>query len=138
MTFYRLDRTLQNNKGIAGNLYRNDELLCCTLEPPLTRAEHPAIPPGTYPLHWTLSPRLQHSTPRLMNVPGRSGILIHAGNTINDTEGCILVGQKWAYGESGFWLAQSRVAKDRVYAKVQADTMEGGFAVIQIVPPGRE
>lgn len=32
---------------------------------------------------------------RLEHVPGRSAILIHAGNTINDTRGCILPGRSF-------------------------------------------
>ena len=135
MILYRLDRMVENDKGCAGMLYRNDELLCATLEPPLTRA-HPAIPPGQYPLHWTYSPRLEHSTPRVMNVPGRTGILIHGGNRIEDTQGCILVGKKWAEGADMIFLSQSRIMKELVYYHVQKDTMEGGYALIKIVPRG--
>lgn len=132
MTIYRLDRVKQNHQGVAGYLYRNDTLVCATLEPPLTRDKHPAIPTGTYPLHYTMSPRLKVMTPRLMEVPGRDGILIHAGNRIEDTDGCILVGMKWAYGESGFFLAQSRSAREIVYGMVREDTYKGGFAVIKV------
>lgn len=53
-----------------------------------------AIPAGTYELVWTWSPRFQRDTLRLLNVPHYSGILVHAGNKPEDTEGCQLPGMK--------------------------------------------
>ena len=68
-----------------------------TLEPAKSNpqhAGHPAIPAGSYQLELRFSPDLQCVTPHLLNVPGRSDVLIHFGNYAKDTLGCILVAMK--------------------------------------------
>ena len=53
-----------------------------------------AIPSSFYRLRITHSPRFKELLPILDGVLGRSGIRIHAGNTIEHTTGCILVGER--------------------------------------------
>ena len=38
------------------------------------------------------SPHFKRDLPELLDVPGRDQILIHAGNYVSDSKGCILVG----------------------------------------------
>lgn len=69
-----------------------------------------AIPKGTYEITLdVISPRFctkifykqvcDGKLPRLLNVKGFEGILIHAGNTDKDTDGCLLVGQNKVKGQ---------------------------------------
>jgi hypothetical protein len=53
-----------------------------------------AIPYGTYPLRLTYSPKYGRNAWEVCDVPGFSGIRIHAGNTEKDTEGCLLLGER--------------------------------------------
>jgi hypothetical protein len=56
-------------------------------------AHETAIPTGEYNVIVNLSPAKKRMLPRLLDVPGFSGILIHRGNTKHDSSGCILVGE---------------------------------------------
>jgi len=51
-----------------------------------------AIPYGKYEVVLSFSERFQVFLPLLLNVPGFIGIRIHAGNTKEDTSGCLLLG----------------------------------------------
>jgi hypothetical protein len=107
-----------------------DELVCFTLEPPFDRT-HPAIPYGEYDLTWEYSESLKKDTPRLNGVKDRTGILIHAGNVIEDSRGCILVGSGWVLKDQEPMLTGSRVARDKVY-KLMKEDLDGGYAYIEI------
>lgn len=58
-----------------------------------------AIPYGKYEVVWAYSTRFKRYTPRLLNVKSFAGVLIHAGNSHEDTDGCILLGQNKVTGK---------------------------------------
>lgn len=123
-----LKRTSKQERYTQGRLYVNDAYLCDTLEPPWHDLRpggkgrhipgHTAIPEGRYPVVITYSPALYQWLPLLLHVPGFKGIRIHAGNTVENTRGCILVGYSNRPGQlidSRLWLR--RLKKMMVEAK---------------------
>ena len=74
-----------------------------------------AIPYGTYEVVWTYSPRFGKYTPRLLNVNSFDGVLIHSGNTAEDTEGCIIVGQNKEIGK----VLNSRETVNKLYPIIE-------------------
>lgn len=67
--------------------------ICVTLELPWLENEKQksCIPTGQYHASRWYSPRFKNCW-LLHDVPGRSEILIHTGNFVTDTSGCVLVG----------------------------------------------
>jgi hypothetical protein len=109
-----LRRRFTGKDYTIGSLYVNDEYFCDTLEDTdrgLTQSmsveeikrikilHETAIPTGEYKVIVNLSPAKKRMLPRLLDVPGFSGILIHRGNTKNDSSGCILVGENKVKGK---------------------------------------
>ncbi len=90
----KLVRVEESDDGTFGVLLIDDEAFCVTLEPPdLNNAKGVSnIPPGMYNLKRVNSPKYG-MTFTVEDVPGRSHILIHAGNVTRHTRGCILVAQ---------------------------------------------
>lgn len=84
-----------------------------------------AVPRGTYDVTLdVVSPRFATRKayafcggrlPRLIDVPGFNGILIHAGNTADDSSGCILVGMNSRKG----MLTDSVTVFRQLYQKIR-------------------
>jgi hypothetical protein len=63
-----------------------------------------AIPAGTYEVVAQNSPRFGPDTLTLLDVPGFQYIRVHAGNSAEDTEGCLLPGLR---------MSETRVVSSR-------------------------
>jgi hypothetical protein len=66
--------------------------------------------------------------PRLLDVPGFDGILMHTGSTSIDTRGCLLVGKNTKVGA----LTDSRVTFQQVYKLMKAAADRGETITIEI------
>lgn len=108
-----LKRIAKRPDYTIGRLFVDGEYFCDTLEDTdrgLTQAMateeikrikvagQTAIPSGKYCVFLTPSPKFGRVLPLVYDVPGFSGIRIHAGNTERDTQGCILVGENKIVG----------------------------------------
>ena len=103
LTLSRLPYTRFGTFGVLSH----DQPLCVTLEDNWhdNQVNVSCIPKGTYQCVPHSGTKFKDVW-RVLNVPGRTAILIHAGNTEADTQGCILVGQ--GYGAKS--IVRSREA----------------------------
>lgn len=121
-----LRRIAKRDTYTIGRLYIDGERFCDTVEDkdrgltqktPLSEIKkkkvyaQTAIPTGTYDITMNvISPKFSKRpwyrkncnggrVPRLLNVPGYDGILIHIGNSARASAGCILVGENTQVGK---------------------------------------
>ena len=111
----------------SGKLFIDGEFQCFTLEDVVRAVKIygvTAIPAGTYQVVMSMSGRFKKILPELLNVPGFTGIRIHAGNTEHDTSGCLLLGKR----RTRDTILESRVACGEVFPQIQA-ALDGGQKV---------
>lgn len=94
----KLKRIANTNDGTFGVLLDKGVPFCLTLERPWldNRVGESCIPGGTYICKRINSPKFG-ITFEVTNVPGRSHILFHKGNIMDDSHGCIIVGEQFEY-----------------------------------------
>lgn len=136
----RLKRIARRDTYTIGRLYVDGEYFCDTCEDvdrglrqdmaqsvirAIKRKGVTAIPTGRYRVTMDVqSPKFRTKAmyqfcngylPRLINVPGFDGVLIHVGNTAKDTEGCLLVGKNTKVGK----VLESRATFVKLYEKLK-------------------
>lgn len=141
-----LNRKFKLEKYSIGKLYVDGRFFCDTLEDtdrgltnkmPLSEIQRlkkkgiTAIPLGTYQVVLNVySPKFGAKSqyafckgflPRLLNVPGYEGVLIHIGNTPADTDGCILVGKNNIKG----MVTNSATTFKSLYTQLEAAAKRG-------------
>lgn len=127
-SYLKLIRIRCTDDGVYGfiipSMDQTSPPLVWSLERPLldNKTNISCIPEGTYKVRQYQS-RKFGLTWRLEDVPGRTDILIHAGNTITDSKGCILVGRSaGTYSKkNGVW--QSREGMKVLKAKTEKEFM---------------
>lgn len=140
LTLKRINKTEKYTEGI---LYINGERFCSTIEDTdrgltnemsITEIQskkvygETAIPKGTYQITLdVVSPKFKDRSwatfcegklPRLLDVPGFEGVLIHVGNEASNSLGCLLVGQKTKNG----WVSNSTQTFKDLYYKLKQVT----------------
>ncbi len=136
MIALKLVRFAFKDSYTIGRLFINDNYFCDTLEDVVRHVGQKvhgktAIPAGTYKIVVNRSPKFKRDLPRLLNVPGFDGILIHRGNTAKDTSGCILVGENKAVGElrnsTQYESLLVNILKGHADIEIQIYNKEGSF-----------
>lgn len=149
-----LKRIFTCKEYTIGHLYIDDVYICDTLEDTDRGLDNnmsekeiaskkikgtTAIPTGTYKVLMNIvSPRFSKveyykricggKVPRLENVKGFSGVLIHTGNSAKHTEGCLLLGYNKIKGA----VVDSRKAFETVYNKLDIANRIGQSIYITI------
>lgn len=90
----------------VGKVFICGRPFCDSLEPPIyplftSLRQGSAIDEGIYPLRLQWSEKFQSHMPFILDVPGRSGIMLHPGNVVLHTQGCILLGELATSLDSG-------------------------------------
>lgn len=125
----KLVRTACGGSSTLGQLFVDEKFECFILEDEDRRLEEgvsekvygkTCIPRGKYKVVITWSNRFKRDLPLLVDVPNYSGVRIHPGNTVEDTDGCLLPGTSYSADSTGVCIVQnSKVAFNSLMLKLE-------------------
>lgn len=140
-----LVRAVENNNSTAGVLYLDGEFICHTLEDGYREKKEygkTRIPEGTYnitfrkegAMHKRYNERFNFHKGmlHLQHVHNFRYIYIHIGNTITDTLGCILVGNKLKKQNGNFRVNHSTIAYKKLYQRITKKLKYNEELIIEI------
>lgn len=136
-----LKLTLKRVEGpwfTIGLLNLRGEFFCFTLEdqvrPPGEKVPGKTAIPygGPYEIQLLYSPKFKAVVPHILGVPGFTAIEIHPGNDVDDTDGCVLVGD--ALDGDKIKGGTSRPAYDRLFIQLDLAKQAGEQIFLDIVP----
>lgn len=124
------------NDYTIGQMFIDDEYFCDTLEDTvrdLTNIKdkiygRTAIPAGTYSVILDYSGHFKKLLPHILDIPFFSGVRIHSGNDVEDTNGCILVG---SYHHAGY-ITESRATMEKLMKKLRETINKGDRITLSI------
>jgi len=105
----QLKRIAYTAQGTFGVLLQDGEPFAVTAEEIWrgNKQNISCIPPGRY--FCTLARyKNKYDTYLVQDVPGRTGIYFHLGNSIRDTEGCILVAERFEHLQNNYAVWHSK------------------------------
>ena len=132
-------RETESSEWTQGKLYVDNVYECFTLEDQkqVVKVMHETrIPGGTYKVklrefgghhekYKVKFPDFHKGMLWLQDVPGFHDILIHIGNTDDDSSGCLLVGMTFTNGK----VTSSTIAYTNLYKKVVKAALEGNLTI---------
>ena len=91
------------------------------------------VPVGLYDLDLTYSPKFKKELPIVhgKSISEKCGIRIHAGNTVDDTEGCILIGNVSSLVTQRIW--ESNIAVNQLVNAMKGKTVKLSIHDVQSI-----
>lgn len=128
----RLTRVAADSKeGTFGTWVVDGQPMAVTCEPYWREnaTNISAIPSGSYRIKRHVSPTYGECF-MVLDVPGRSSILIHPGNWDHNTEGCILLGEKFETDSEGRWMVQQSGDAVREFMQEMSGVNEARLVIV--------
>ena len=138
-----VDRFVSDNDSTLSRISIDGSHECFGLEDEFREKKTPAetrIPAGNYKIgvrdeggfhnrYSRIFPEIHRGMLHILEVANFTWVLIHCGNTEEDTAGCLLIGASVNATEGDMSLGNSRAAYRRFYPKVIQAALEGSLEI---------